>query len=602
MTDTALPTRRPAERGPRGARRRPGRGGQGRRRPGRRRLRPAGGAALPRARADGGRARASPRRCWCAAWRPRSTWTRRRVQFTPDLMPGDITGSMVIEGGGAARAHVPRGPGLHQPAARRRDQPDPAQDAVGAARGDGGGPGLRRRPHPHAAPAVPGGGHAEPGRVRGHLPAARGPARPVPAQGAPCRCPSATTSSRSCGGTPTASTRATSRAAGVGQGGRARRTSRPASRRCGQVRVSDEVAGYIVDIARATRQAPSLSLGVSPRGADGPAALGARVGVAQRPRLRHPRRREGAGPRARWRTGWRCGPEAELEGVDVGQVLATALGVGAGPALMLRSRGGSPCWCCSASARCCCARRTSTVWAWLLLVRCSWSPLDVLLAPSRTALSVVRRPVGRARQGEPTSTTLEAHRHRPSDGPRRAARRLAAVGRRERTTGTGSTSPRAARTALTTGLRPTRRGDLQADRVTVRTLGPLGLAGRQGAIEVPGTLRVLPAFPSHPAPAQPARPAARARRPGGGAGARPGHRVRLAARVRQRRRRPQRRLAGQRAHPLGRGAHLAARARPPRRAGPGHRAHLGRPGRRRAPARLGDGRRPAARHSGLAGR
>ncbi len=32
------------------------------------------------------------------------------------------------------------------------------------------------------------------------------------------------------------------------------------------VRVSDEVAGYIVDIARATRTSPSLDLGVSPRG------------------------------------------------------------------------------------------------------------------------------------------------------------------------------------------------------------------------------------------------------------------------------------------------------------------------------------------------
>ena len=30
----------------------------------------------------------------------------------------------------------------------------------------------------------------------------------------------------------------------------------------------------------------------------------------------------------------------------------------------------------------------------------------------------------------------------------------------------------------------------------MRTLGPLGLAGRQGALDVPGTLRVLPAFPS----------------------------------------------------------------------------------------------------------
>ena len=33
------------------------------------------------------------------------------------------------------------------------------------------------------------------------------------------------------------------------------------------VQVTDEVVGYIVDIARATRESPSLSLGVSPRGA-----------------------------------------------------------------------------------------------------------------------------------------------------------------------------------------------------------------------------------------------------------------------------------------------------------------------------------------------
>ncbi len=53
-----------------------------------------------------------------------------------------------------------------------------------------------------------------------------------------------------------------------------------------------------------------------------------------------------------------------------------------------------------------------------------------------------------------------------------------------------------ARAALTCDLRPVRRGDLTADRVTVRTTGPLGLAARQGSIDVPGTLRVLPAFPS----------------------------------------------------------------------------------------------------------
>ncbi|RLV50624.1 MoxR family ATPase [Nocardioides mangrovicus] len=92
----------------------------------------------------------------------------------------------------------------------------------------------------------------------------------------------------------------------------------------GGVRVSDEVAGYVVDIARATRQSPSLQLGVSPRGAtallrtsrawawlvgrdfvtpDDVKAL-AQATLAHRLQLR---------------------PEAELDGTDVDQVLATAV-------------------------------------------------------------------------------------------------------------------------------------------------------------------------------------------------------------------------------------------------------------------------------------
>ncbi|MEO8518753.1 MAG: MoxR family ATPase [Dermatophilaceae bacterium] len=90
------------------------------------------------------------------------------------------------------------------------------------------------------------------------------------------------------------------------------------------VSVSAEVTGYIVDIARATRQSPSLSLGASPRGAtalmatsrawawlngrefvtpDDVKAL-AHATLAHRLALR---------------------PEAELEGVSVGSVLASAL-------------------------------------------------------------------------------------------------------------------------------------------------------------------------------------------------------------------------------------------------------------------------------------
>lgn len=45
-------------------------------------------------------------------------------------------------------------------------------------------------------------------------------------------------------------------------------------------------------------------------------------------------------------------------------------------------------------------------------------------------------------------------------------------------------------------LRPTRRGDRWADRVTVRSIGPLGLAGRQRSHQVPWRLRVLPPFHS----------------------------------------------------------------------------------------------------------
>ncbi|MFE4695031.1 DUF58 domain-containing protein [Streptomyces sp. NPDC056749] len=52
------------------------------------------------------------------------------------------------------------------------------------------------------------------------------------------------------------------------------------------------------------------------------------------------------------------------------------------------------------------------------------------------------------------------------------------------------------RRRLTTLLRPSRRGDRQADRVTVRTFGPLGLVSRQGYHRVPWTVRVLPPFTS----------------------------------------------------------------------------------------------------------
>jgi uncharacterized protein (DUF58 family) len=56
--------------------------------------------------------------------------------------------------------------------------------------------------------------------------------------------------------------------------------------------------------------------------------------------------------------------------------------------------------------------------------------------------------------------------------------------------------PPGERRLLTTALLPNRRGDRVADRVTVRSYGPLGLAARQGSHAAPWRVRVLPPFTS----------------------------------------------------------------------------------------------------------
>ncbi len=56
--------------------------------------------------------------------------------------------------------------------------------------------------------------------------------------------------------------------------------------------------------------------------------------------------------------------------------------------------------------------------------------------------------------------------------------------------------PPGERRRVTTFLRPTRRGDRQAERITIRSYGPLGLAARQGSHDAPWRVRVLPPFTS----------------------------------------------------------------------------------------------------------
>ena len=108
-----------------------------------------------------------------------------RIQFTPDLMPSDITGTEVIQedkATGRPAVQVPAGPDLRQHRAGRRDQPDPAQDPGRTPRGHAGAAGDRRRRAAPAARPVLRPGDPEPDRAGGDLSAPRGPARPVHAQ------------------------------------------------------------------------------------------------------------------------------------------------------------------------------------------------------------------------------------------------------------------------------------------------------------------------------------------------------------------------------------------------------------------------------------
>ncbi|MEU6646589.1 DUF58 domain-containing protein [Saccharomonospora sp. NPDC046836] len=58
------------------------------------------------------------------------------------------------------------------------------------------------------------------------------------------------------------------------------------------------------------------------------------------------------------------------------------------------------------------------------------------------------------------------------------------------------TVPAGTASTVVTLLRPTRRGDRRAHQVTVRAVGPLGLAARQGSHAVPWAVRALPPFHS----------------------------------------------------------------------------------------------------------
>jgi uncharacterized protein (DUF58 family) len=118
---------------------------------------------------------------------------------------------------------------------------------------------------------------------------------------------------------------------------------------------------------------------------------------------------------------------------------------------------------------------------------------DVGLAASPSALRITRSANTSARLGQPVQTTLLIG----NDGSRRfrgQVRDAWAPGMRAEPRFHCLDLAAGQVRRVATELRPVRRGDQHAAAVTARSIGPLGLAGRQRSAPVPGQVRVLPPF------------------------------------------------------------------------------------------------------------
>lgn len=120
---------------------------------------------------------------------------------------------------------------------------------------------------------------------------------------------------------------------------------------------------------------------------------------------------------------------------------------------------------------------------------------DLFLAASVRQLRVTRAGATKVRLGETCTVTLTLRN--PAGRPLRGLVRDAwqpSAGAQPARARVGI--PPGGQVSVSTTLAPHRRGDKVPGRVTVRSLGPLGLAGRQGNHAAPWRVRALPPFSS----------------------------------------------------------------------------------------------------------
>jgi MoxR-like ATPase len=245
----------------------------------------------------------------------------KRVQFTPDLMPGDITGSLVYDsrGGGLSFREGPVFTNLLLADEINRTPPK-TQSALLEAMEEGqvSADGVTRPlPWPFLVAAT-----QNPVEYEGTYPLPEAQldrfllkvALPLPERAEELAILQRHADGFDPHDIAAAGVRAVAGAADV-------RAAADAVRR---VAVSTEVAGYVVDIARATRTSPSLSLGVSPRGATALLRTSRAWAWLQGRAFVTPDHVKAlAGATLAHRVGLR--PEAELEGVAVTSVLQSAV-------------------------------------------------------------------------------------------------------------------------------------------------------------------------------------------------------------------------------------------------------------------------------------